>query len=418
MQAEEAIPAIPTSPETFGEDIYEPVNHQDDFEDDGFATDEFDSGSQSENEDSTGGSPKGSPKLQPKTKKKNQLLKWLKKKTRSKGRLFSSPQDGVALAGYVHLLENNECVKRWCIIREGKIYCYRNIKDEDTESTLDLEGTEIRAKEEQKNRFVVRVLKDNERLLTLLTKTSRDMDKWKTALRIESGFIKLTSPVDTISAGFDDEEGDYITPQTPVGLQKVSKSPISPTTPTTPTSTETNCRAKKDSIPNGEGDYLEISEVSSNDQELLGPLPSIPKSPDSDSLGPPPSFTNGKKSPDQESLGPLPSIPNGRKSPDPESLGPLPPLPIDDKPPALPPPRRSPVPAQMLDVKKEEVKEDEEEDEEDLYEEVKILPVVDADKLSHWHKMSLEERRQYEEENKGLFLLLCIALCTVQILQL
>lgn len=389
MQAHEPIPAIPTSPESFGDDIYEPVQQQDDFEDDGFATDEFESGS-SENEDSGGGSPKGSPKLRPKMKKKNQLLKWLKKKTQSKGRLFSSPQDGVALAGYVHRLENNECLKRWCVIREGKIYCYKNLKDEDTELTLELEGADIRAKEEQKNRYVVRVLRDNERLLTLLTKTARDMDKWKTALRIESGFIKLTSPVDTNSTGFDDE-GDYVTPLTPVGLQKFSKCP------TTTTTTETDYRAKKDSIPTGEGDYLEIREVCANDQELLGPLPSIPKSPDSESLGPLPSIPNGRKSPDPESLGPLPSIPNGKKSPDPESLGPLPPLPIDDKPPALPPPRRSPVPFQLIGKKEKE----KEADEEDIYEEVKIMPLADADKLSHWHKMSLEERREYEEENMG-----------------
>lgn len=370
----ENFPETPTSPETFGEEIYEAVEQNDEFEDDGFATDEFESGS-SENElDSPGTSPKGSPKIRTKAKKKpNQLLKWLKKKTRTKDRLFSSPKDGVALAGYVHRLINNEYSKRWCVVREGKIYCYKNIKDEDTELTLELEGSEIRAKEEPKSRYIIRVLKDNERLLTLLTKNTRDMDKWKTALRIESGFIKLTSPVDSSSGVFDDIEGDYITPNTPVGLQKDPKSP---------TLARKIIESTSESMANDDDEdaYLEIKQGNS-EQESLGPLPSIPKSPES------------------ESLGPLPSILSGKKSPDPESLGPLPPLPVDAKPPALPPPRKSPIPQILTEEKNEE----NDEELEDIYEEVEIVPLPDADKLSHWHKMSFEERVKYEEENRGLY---------------
>lgn len=363
VQETEKLPAFPTSPdteETFGEDLYESIENYE-FEDDGFATDEFESGSSDDDTPST--SPKGSPKLQQKTKKKTHIFKWLKKKTRGKERLFSSPQDGIALAGYVHRIENNACVKRWCVVREGKLYCYKNIKDEDTELTLELEGAEIRAKEEEKNKFVIRVMRDNERLLTLLTKNTKDMDKWKTALRIESGFIKLASAADTSSGIFEDDEGDYVTPITPVGLQKVTRTPIKPAT-----DADTNLNP----VANGNGEeygYLEVV------------------------------FDKNKANDAQKVNVPRPLSPMGKKSPEQESLGPLPALPIDAQPPALPPPRRSPVPHVEAQEKKEEIEGSEES--EDLYEEL-INPLPNADKLINWHKKEHDEKEEEEdEEEKG-----------------
>ena len=101
--------------EKFVEDPYEDVANQkraeENFQDDGFATDEFDSAS------SDGGDVSTIPQTQPvqKAKKTKQFFKWLKKKAK-KGKLFSSPEDGVALAGYA--FKSNDSSKRWFLIRE------------------------------------------------------------------------------------------------------------------------------------------------------------------------------------------------------------------------------------------------------------------------------------------------------------
>ncbi|XP_032230855.2 uncharacterized protein LOC5506548 isoform X2 [Nematostella vectensis] len=296
------------SHEKFGEDMYEAIESEE-LEDDGFATDEFES--ESSDNDSQTSSSKTSLRTQRKTKKKSHLLKWLKKKTKAKNQLFSSPQDGVALAGYVHQLDGNALSKRWCVIREGKLYCYKNIKDEATELTLELDGADIRAREEDKNKFIIRVIKDNERLIALAAKNTRDMEKWRTALRIESGFIKLTMPGDTSSGIYDDDDADYVTPLAPVGLQRVSNGHARTITGTE----EVETVGDKEDLYE-EASYLEIiytkketTEQSIDDQGSFGQLPSIPSDP---------------ISPEMESLGPLPDIPqehlHSRRSPIPPQV--------------------------------------------------------------------------------------------------
>lgn len=220
-------PELPRRPDEvdggqFGDDIYEAVANLkasgEEFQDDGFATDEFDSGSSDE-----GGVPP-SPQSQPvqqKAKKKKQFFHWLKKKAK-KDKLFSSPQDGVALAGYAY--KANETAKRWFLIREKKLNCYKTIKDEDPDITIDLDGCEIKAGEEERSKLAIHVLRDGLTQFTLLAKSAKDWERWKKAFLIESGFIKLAvSLTDTSSGVFDQEdEDDYVTPVVSPGLEEMS----------------------------------------------------------------------------------------------------------------------------------------------------------------------------------------------------
>ena len=214
----------------FGDDVYEAVANLkasgEEFQDDGFATDEFDSGSSDEGGVSP--SPQSQP-VQQKAKKKKQFFHWLKKKAK-KDKLFSSPQDGVALAGYAY--KANETAKRWFLIREKKLNCYKTIKDEDPDIRVDLDGCEIKAGEEERSKLAIHVLRDGLTQFTLLAKSAKDWERWKKAFLIESGFIKLAvSPTDTSSGVFDQEdEDDYVTPvaspsleETPIGTDKSSK---------------------------------------------------------------------------------------------------------------------------------------------------------------------------------------------------
>ncbi|XP_074627421.1 uncharacterized protein LOC141885401 isoform X5 [Acropora palmata] len=212
------LPQIPDEPNgcQFGEDVYEAVANLtenvnqspgDEYQDDGFATDEFDSGS------SDGGDISPNPQAQPvqqKAKKKKQFFHWLKKKGK-KDKLFSSPKDGIALAGYAY--KGNDSSKRWFLIREEKLFCYKNIKYDDPEMTVELKSCEIRAGEEEKSKLAIHVIRDNVSHLTLIAKSSKDWERWKKAFLIESGFIKLASPTESSSGVFDHEEEDgYATP--------------------------------------------------------------------------------------------------------------------------------------------------------------------------------------------------------------
>lgn len=212
------LPQIPDEPDgcQFGEDVYEAVANLtqnvnqspgDEYQDDGFATDEFDSGS------SDGGDISPNPQAQPvqqKAKKKKQFFHWLKKKGK-KDKLFSSPKDGIALAGYAY--KGNDSSKRWFLIREEKLFCYKNIKYDDPEMTVELKSCEIRAGEEEKSKLAIHVIRDNVSHLTLIAKSSKDWERWKKAFLIESGFIKLASPTESSSGVFDHEEEDgYATP--------------------------------------------------------------------------------------------------------------------------------------------------------------------------------------------------------------
>ena len=260
----------------FGEDLYEPVvsskPHTDEFEDDGFATDEFDSGS------SDGEAPitnsQASPQQGRKAKKKK-FFNWLKKKSK-KDKLFASPQDGVTLAGYAQRLENTTCSKRWFLIREGKLHCYKAIKDEEPELSLELGGTDIKAGDEDKNKLAVKVLKDGETQVVLVAKSAKDLERWKIALKIESGFIKHASPT---SSGVyeEEEEGDYVEPVSSPGLHRISA-----VFPSTPSSSATD---ENEGLHNDDEEelYMEVIPTSvapsvshSPSQECLGPLPAIP----------------------------------------------------------------------------------------------------------------------------------------------
>ncbi|XP_078372679.1 uncharacterized protein LOC144656323 isoform X3 [Oculina patagonica] len=299
-------PELPKRPdevdgEQFGNDIYEAVVNLktggEGFQDDGFATDEFDSGSSDEG----GVSP--SPQTQPvqqKAKKKKQFFHWLKKKSK-KGKLFSSPKDGVALAGYAHKL--NDSTKRWFLIREQKLHCYKTIKDDDPETTVDLDGCEIKAGEEERNKLAIQVVRDGSTQFTLVAKSAKDWERWKKAFLIESGFIKLAvSPTDTSSGVFDQEdEDDYVTPIVSPGLEK---SPTATEKPNIQIQLENNNQSMDtededlymEVVPSTTvaGDLKQVSPSSS--QLELGPLPPVP--PD---LPPPRSPEGAKAEADGES---------------------------------------------------------------------------------------------------------------------
>ena len=256
----------------------------DDYDDDGFATDEFESGS------SEGDTPTTSPLTSPtpgrKAKKKKRLLKWLKKKGK-RDKSFSNLQEGIALAGYIYKSENNTCNKRWCVIREGKLFCYRNIKDENTELTLVLEGTEVKQVEgDDKKQFSFCVVRDGLTKIVLVAKNTKDMEKWKNALRLESGFIRLASPADTSSGVYEQDEGDdlYITPLSPMGMTRVSSfsGEIIPNSPTTPV-VQSPCTQGGDD----EDLYMEVLPPQKGvlpprkaSREDLGPLPPPPVPPE------------------------------------------------------------------------------------------------------------------------------------------
>ena len=273
--------------EQFGEDIYEAVANLkaggEDVQDDGFATDEFDSGS------SDGGDISPNPQTQPvqqKTKKTKQFFKWLKKKAK-KDKLFSSPEDGVALAGYAY--KSNDSSKRWFLIREQKLYCYKTIKDDDPEVTVDLNGSEIKSGEEEKSKLAIQVIRDGSTDFTLVAKSLKDWERWKKAFLIESGFIKLAvSPTDTSSGVFDqeddeEEEGDYVTPVVSPGLEKML-------TPTEKSHIQTFPENNNQSLDDTDDEDLYMEVVPSvlptvekfkpaspsSSQLELGPLPPLP----------------------------------------------------------------------------------------------------------------------------------------------
>ena len=329
-------PELPKRPdevdgEQFGDDVYEAVanlkSRGDEFQDDGFATDEFDSGSSDEG----GVSP--SPQTQPvqqKAKKKKQFFHWLKKKAK-KDKLFSSPKDGVALAGYAH--KSNDSAKRWFLIREQKLHCYKTIKDDDPEITVDLDGCEIKAGEDERSKLAIQVVRDGSTQFTLVAKSAKDWERWKKAFLTESGFIKLAvSPTDTSSGVFDQEdEDDYVTPIVSPGLEKK----------TSPSTEKSDIQIQLDNINNQSMDaededlYMEV--VPSTDVEGFKPV-----SPSSSQL----------------------------------ELGPLPPVP-----PELPPPR-SPEPGAKGEADSESGDNSGECDEE-IYEEVSSS-VAHADKVIKW----------------------------------
>ena len=271
----------------FGEDVYEAVaelqlknqtgHGEHEHQDDGFATDEFDSGS-SDGEVSP--NPQAQP-VQQKGKKKKQFFHWLKKKGK-KDKLFSSPQDGVSLAGYAY--KGNDSAKRWFLIREEKLYCYKTIKDDDPEMTVDLKGSEIRAGEEEKSKLAVQVMRDGVSQFTLVAKNTKDWERWKKALLIESGFIKLaTSPTESSSGVFEQEdEDDYVCPVISPELQKkISTSTEKPVIAVQTVDSVQSANSSKD-----KDGYTEVGSTihvanhkpaspSASHQEL-GPLPPIP----------------------------------------------------------------------------------------------------------------------------------------------
>lgn len=261
----------------------------DDYDDDGFATDEFESGS------SEGDTPTASPLTSPSTgrkgKKKKRLLKWLKKKGK-RDKSFSNLQEGIVLAGYISKCENNACNKRWCIIRDGKLFCYKNIKDDNTELMLELEGAEVKPLEgDDKKQFSFCIVQDGLTKIVLVAKNQKDMERWLKALRLESGFIRLASPIDTSSGVYEHEEGDdmYITPLSPVGITRIrsfsgeiiTKCPPSPTS--SPVVSPINSSPK-----DGDDDlYMEVLPPQNAavpprklSREDLGPLPPPPIPPE------------------------------------------------------------------------------------------------------------------------------------------
>lgn len=225
-----------------------------------------------------------------KGKKKKRLLKWLRKKGK-KDKSFSNLQEGIVLAGYINRCENNACNKRWCVIRDGKLFCYKNIKDDNTELTLELEGAEVKQVEgDDKKQFSFSIVRDGLSKIVLVAKNQKDMERWQKALRLESGFIRLASPADTSSGVYEHEEGDdmYITPLSPVGMTRISSftgEVISncPTSPTSPPVSPLNT-----STQDGEDDlYMEVlppqgSTVAPrrSSVEDLGPLPPPPVPPE------------------------------------------------------------------------------------------------------------------------------------------
>lgn len=262
--------------EKFVEDPYEDVANQkraeENFQDDGFATDEFDSAS------SDGGDVSTIPQTQPvqKAKKTKQFFKWLKKKAK-KGKLFSSPEDGVALAGYA--FKSNDSSKRWFLIREQKLLCFKTIKDEDPEITVDLNGSEIKVGEEEKAKLAIQVIRDGTNHFTLVAKTLKDWERWKKAFLIESGFIQLAVSLTDTSSGFydqeeDGEEGEYVTPIASPGSEK------------TPTPTSNTFLLNKNNETDDEDLYMEVvpstvttvEKLPSPSSSLLelGPLPPLP----------------------------------------------------------------------------------------------------------------------------------------------
>lgn len=262
--------------EKFVEDPYEDVANQkraeENFQDDGFATDEFDSAS------SDGGDVSTIPQTQPvqKAKKTKQFFKWLKKKAK-KGKLFSSPEDGVALAGYA--FKSNDSSKRWFLIREQKLLCFKTIKDEDPEITVDLNGSEIKVGEEEKAKLAIQVIRDGTNHFTLVAKTLKDWERWKKAFLIESGFIQLAVSLTDTSSGFydqeeDGEEGEYVTPIASPGSEK------------TPTPTSNTFPLNKNNETDDEDLYMEVvpstvttvEKLPSPSSSLLelGPLPPLP----------------------------------------------------------------------------------------------------------------------------------------------
>lgn len=279
-------PELPKRPdevdgEQFGDDIYEAVANlktgDEQFQDDGFATDEFDSGSSDEGVVSP--SPQTQP-VQQKAKKKKQFFHWLKKKAK-KDKLFSSPKDGVALAGYAH--KSNDSIKRWFLIREQKLHCYKTIKDDDPEITVDLDGCVIKAGEEERNKLAIQVVRDGSTQFILVAKSAKDWERWKKAFLIESGFIKLAvSPTDTSSGVFDQEdEEDYVIPIVSPGLEK---------SPTATEKTNVNILLENNnqSMDTDDDDlYMEVVPTTtvaeefkkaspSSSQLELGPLPPVP----------------------------------------------------------------------------------------------------------------------------------------------
>ena len=272
-------PKLPKRPdkidgEPFGEEVYDTVENvpagREEFEDDGFATDEFDSGS-SDGGDAT--LSRQTLPVQQKAKKKKHFFKWLKSKAK-KDKLFSSSQDGVALAGYAY--KSNINSKRWFLIREGQLHCYKAIKDGDAEVVVDLNGCEIKAGEEEKTKLTIRVTRGDKQEFTLIAKSAKDWERWRKALLIESGFIKLAvSPTENTSEPFDQEcEEDYITPITPLGMQPQHRP-----------------SHEKPDLQNAAGEdgeelYMEVvpmetdgtlqSVSQSSSQQDLGPLPPVP----------------------------------------------------------------------------------------------------------------------------------------------
>ncbi|XP_068754572.1 uncharacterized protein [Montipora capricornis] len=274
------LPQVPDEAdgEQFGGDVYEAVadlttkdNHSpgDECHDDGFATDEFDSGS------SDGGDVSPNPQTQPvqqKAKKKKQFFHWLKKKGK-KDKLFSSPKDGVALAGYAYKL--NDTSKRWFLIREEKLHCYKAIKDDDPEITVDLKCSEIQAGEEEKGKLAIHVIRDNVTQFTLVAKSSKDWERWKKAFLIESGFIQLASP----SGVFEPEEEDeYAVPVVSPGLEVKLQSPQFEKSGLIIQSMDKQKKVEDpytEIVPGTQVSNLKAVSPSVSQQEL-GPLPPIP----------------------------------------------------------------------------------------------------------------------------------------------
>lgn len=282
------LPKIPdeVDGEQFGEDVYEAVANltakanraEEEYQDDGFATDEFDSGSES------GGDVSPSPQAQPvqqKGKKKKQFFNWLKKKAK-KDKLFSSPKDGVALAGYAH--KANDTTKRWFLIREEKLHCYKTIKDDDPETTVDLKGSEIKAGEEERSKLAIHVIRDGVSQFTLVAKSAKDWERWKKAFEIESGFIKLaTSPTESSSGVFEqDDEDDYVTPVISAALEKkysLEKPEIKVQSADTQQSASGRIEDPYTEVaPTVPGAHFKPVSPSSSQQEL-GPLPPLPPLP-------------------------------------------------------------------------------------------------------------------------------------------
>lgn len=334
-------PELPRIPDEvdggqFGDDIYEAVANLkascEEYQDDGFATDEFDSGSSDEGGVSP--SPQSQP-VQQKAKKKKQFFHWLKKRAK-KDKLFSSPQDGVALAGYAY--KANESAKRWFLIREKKLHCYKTIKDEDPDITLDLDGCEIKAGEEERSKLAIHILRDGLTQFSLLAKSAKDWERWKKAFLIESGFIKLAvSPADTSSGVFDqDDEDDYVAPVISPGLEKTSTGTEKP-------NIQIHTGSNNQSMDEAEEEEFYMEVVPSATATVENCKPASPSS-------------------SQLDLGPLPPVP-----------------------PELPPPRSPEVTKREGHVESENV--DNFKESEEIYEEVSSS-VAHADKVIKWDGIS------------------------------